>query len=180
METESTAKLDFRIPTASKWSAPRAVADAGGGTIIATADLPAPPEHVFRAITEPNLLERWWRHTDYYYTKDWAVDLGVCGQWSATVCFPDGSTNVGNGEFAEIEAPRKLVMTRKFDNHPLQGSRETTITYRLEPIAEGTRITVRDEGFIGRSEAAFGNAEHWERVLGWLANYLKAAGVAWK
>ena len=29
-----------------------------------------------------------------------------------------------------------------------------------------------DEGFIGRSEAAFGNAEHWERVLGWLDAYL--------
>jgi hypothetical protein len=24
----------------------------------------------------------------------------------------------------------------------------------------------RHEGFVGRSEAAYGNAEHWERVLG--------------
>lgn len=62
-------------------------------------------------------------------------------------------------------------MTRKFEKHPLQGARETTITYRLEPVPDGTRLTMREEGYIGRSEAAYGNAEHWERVLGWLAAY---------
>jgi hypothetical protein len=63
-------------------------------------------------------------------------------------------------------------MTRRFDKHPLQGTRETTITYLLEPVADGTRLTVRDEGFVGRSQAAHGNAEHWERVLAWLDAYL--------
>jgi len=28
--------------------------------------------------------------------------------------FADGSTNGGSGEFAELDAPRKIVMTRKF------------------------------------------------------------------
>jgi len=55
-------------------------------------------------------------------------------------------------------------------HNPLLGTRETTITHRPEPIATGTRVTVRDEGFIGRSEAAYGNAEHWERGLGWFGN----------
>ena len=65
-------------------------------------------------------------------------------------------------------------MTRRFDTHPFLGERETTITYRLEPRAAGTLVTVRDEGFIGRTEAAYGNAEIWERVLGWLASYLQS------
>ena len=89
-------------------------------------------------------------------------------------CFADGTTNGGTVEFAEIDAPRKIVMTRKFEQHPLLGTRETTITYRLDPIATGTRVTVRDEGFVGRSEAAYGNAEHWERVLSWLAAYMRS------
>ena len=83
-----------------------------------------------------------------------------------------GGTVAGSGEIAEMDPPRKLVMTRRFDKHPLLGARETTITYRLEPIATGTRLTVREEGLVGRSEAAHGNAEHWERVLGWLDGYL--------
>jgi hypothetical protein len=32
--------------------------------------------------------------------------------------------------------------------------------------------------FVGRSEAAYGNAEHWERVLGWLDAYLMADGAS--
>jgi len=171
MTADSKTTSDFRLPTASKWSAPRAVADGGGGTIIATAEVAAPPERVFRALTTDE-VDRWWGHPDFYRMTEWTADLRVCGQWSVTVRFADGSTNGGSGEFAEIDAPRKLVMTRKFDKHPLMGTRETTITYRLDPIANGTRVTVRDEGFIGRSEAAYGNAEHWERVLGWLDIYL--------
>lgn len=82
------------------------------------------------------------------------------------------TSNRGFGEFIEIDAPRKLVLTREFEKHPLLGSRETTISFRFEAVDDGTRITVRDEGFIGRSEAAYGKAEHWERVLGWLSSYL--------
>lgn len=168
------SKTDFRLPNASKWSTPRAVADGGGGMIIATVEVPAPPERVFRALTTSE-VERWWGHPGFYRQEEWKADLRLCGEWSVTVRFADGSTNGGAGEFAEIDPPHKLVMTRKFEKHPLLGTRETTITYRLEPVANGTRVTVRDEGFIGRSEAAYGNAEHWERVLGWLQSYLQPA-----
>ncbi len=177
MVQELKTATDFRLPTASKWSAPRAVADGAGGMIIATAEVAAPPERVFRALTT-NEVERWWGHPDFYRQTDWKADLQVCGQWSVKVRFTDGSTNGGSGEFAEIDAPRKLVMTRKFEKHPLQGARETTITYRLEPVPNGTRLTLREEGYVGRSEAAYGNAEHWERVLGWLAAYLSREGAA--
>jgi uncharacterized protein YndB with AHSA1/START domain len=173
MTTDSKTKTDYRMPTASKWRAPRAVADGGGGVIIATAEFAVPPERVFRALTTDE-VERWWGAAGFYRQTDWTADLRVCGQWSVIVRFPDGTTNGGSGEFAEIDAPRKLVMTRKFQKHPLLGTRKTTVTYRLDPTAAGTRLTVRDEGFIGRSEAAYGNAEHWERVLGWLDAYLTA------
>ncbi|MGB2624346.1 MAG: SRPBCC domain-containing protein [Candidatus Acidiferrum sp.] len=79
-----------------------------------------------------------------------------------------------SGKFAELDAPRKIVMTRKFEKHPLLVTRETTITYRLEPTATGTLVTVGEEAFLDRSEAAYGNAEHWERVLGWLKLYMSA------
>ena len=169
------SKTDFRVPTASKWAAPRAVVDAAGGLILATAEIPASPDRVFRALTTDE-VERWWGHPDFYRMTGWTADVRVCGEWRVTVHFADGSANGGSGEFAEIDVPGKIVMTRRFDKHPLLGTRETTITYRLEPVANGTRVTLRDEGFIGRSQAAFGNAEHWERVLGWLHAYMGSAG----
>ena len=56
----------------------------------------------------------------------------------------------------------------------VEADRETTITYRLEPSPHGTLVTLRDEGFVGRAQAAYGNAEIWEKVLGRLDGYLSS------
>lgn len=90
-----------------------------------------------------------------------------------TVELTDGAPVHAWGEFCELAFPNKIVMTRRFDAHPFLGERETTITYRFELVTGGgTLITVRDEGFIGRAQAAYGNAEIWEHVLVWLGTYL--------
>ena len=170
MTADSSNKADFRAPTTSK-RLPRAVADGRGGMIIAVADVAGSPERVFRALTT-NEVEQWWAMPGVYRQKDWKADVRVCGPWSVTVELVAGGTVQANGEFCEIDFPNKIIMTRKFDGHPFQGSRETTITYRFEPSPYGTLVTVRDEGFIGRSEAAYGNAEIWEHVLGWLDDFL--------
>jgi uncharacterized protein YndB with AHSA1/START domain len=138
--------------------------------ILAIAEVSGRPEQVFNALTT-NELENWWKYPGFYYQKDWKADLTVCGAWSVTVQLVDGNSVRGFGEFCELNFPNKIVMTRRFDAHPFLGDRETTITYRIEPSSYGTLVTVRDEGFIGRSQAAIGNAEIWEKVLGWLDNY---------
>ncbi len=58
-------------------------------------------------------------------------------------------------------------MTRRFDVYPFLGERETTISNRLEPSPHGTLVTVRGEGFIGRRQAAYGNAamESWNSTF---------------
>lgn len=38
----------------------RATADTEEGTINVVADIAAPPEAVFRALTDPNELAQWW------------------------------------------------------------------------------------------------------------------------
>jgi uncharacterized protein YndB with AHSA1/START domain len=164
---------DFRAPSAERLL-PRAVADARGGMILAVADVSGPPERAFRALTTDE-VERWWRMPGVYRQKNWSADLRVCGPWSVDVEQASGDVVHADGEFCELDFPHKLVMTRRFHGHPFLGSRETTITYRFEPSPHGTRITVRDEGFLGRPEAAYGNAPIWEKVLGWLDAYLAGA-----
>ncbi len=41
-----------------------AVADVQAGLVRATVDIAAPPEAVFRALTEPGELARWWGSAD--------------------------------------------------------------------------------------------------------------------
>jgi uncharacterized protein YndB with AHSA1/START domain len=170
MTDESTKKPDFRKQAAGK-RAPRAAVDAASGLIIATADIDALPKRVFDLFTTAE-IQRWWGHPDFYHQEDFKAELRVCGPWSVATHLTNGGIVQAWGEFAEIDAPGKLVMTRRFDKHPLLGERETTITYRFDPIPNATRVTVRDEGFIGRREAAYGNADVWEKVLGWLDAYV--------
>ena len=173
--TESENATDFRAPSVTK-KHPSAVADAKRGVIIAVADLAGSPEQAFKALTT-NEVEQWWKWEGQYKQKDWKSDVRVGGSWSVTVELVDGNLVHAWGEFCEINFPNKLVMTRRFDAHPFLGERETTISYDFEPTPEGTLVTVRDEGFIGRSEAAYGNAEIWEHVLGWLDGYLITKNV---
>lgn len=44
----------------------------------------------------------------------------------------------------------------------------TKVTYTLDAIPGGTRLTVRHEGFGRRSESCTSHANGWERVLVWL------------
>ncbi len=163
-------KEDFRCASGARWQ-PRAAVDAAAGLILAGADVHGTPEQVFRALTTDE-VERWWRLPGVYRQKDWKAEVRAGGRWSVTVALTEGGEVHAWGEFCELDAPGKIVMTRRFDAHPFLGERETTITYRLDPSPHGTRVTVRDEGFIGRPEAAYGNAEIWEKVLGWLDGYL--------
>jgi len=172
MNTQSEKKPDHRAPSTAK-RLPRAVADGAAGMILAVAEVSGPPERAFAALTTSEVLQ-WWKMPGVYHQKDWKAELRVCGPWSVTVVVETGGEVHAHGEFCEVAAPHKLVMTRIFEGHPFLGPRETTITYRFEPSPHGTLITLRDEGFIGRSQAAYGNAEVWEKVLGWLDDYLSA------
>jgi hypothetical protein len=43
----------------------------------------------------------------------------------------------------------------------------------LEPLHQGTRLTLRHEGFWNRSVVCRAHREGWERILGWLAADLR-------
>jgi uncharacterized protein YndB with AHSA1/START domain len=152
----------------------RAVTDTEIGMVLATADVAAPPERIFRALTEPKEIEHWWGDDDTYHMRDWIADFRVGGQYTVNVLNADGSVRPASGKFLQIDSPVKLSHTRKYLwEFPVLGRRETTITYRFEPIATGTRVTVRHEGFEGCPDAAYMHAAGWERVLVWLGDYLK-------
>ena len=170
MAEEDPEKRDFRFAQVSK-RAPKGVADGVGGVVLALADVSGTPEQAFRAVMTKE-VESWWMIPGVYRLKDWTVELRPQGRWSVTVELADGRLFNEWGEICEVDPPRKVVMTRRFGANPLLGERETTLTYRLEPSPSGPLVTGREEGFVGRAEASYGNAENWEKVLGWLDGYL--------
>jgi uncharacterized protein YndB with AHSA1/START domain len=152
-------------------SGPRAVTD--GDTILASVEVGGPPERVFRALVTDE-VERWWGSDDAYRMTRWSADLRIGGQWSVTVRLPDGRDLPASGEFLELSAPRAIAHTRQYEwDHPTLGRRDTVVTWRLDPIPDGTRVTVRHDGFVGQDDAAEEHARGWERALGWLESYMR-------
>jgi uncharacterized protein YndB with AHSA1/START domain len=146
----------------------RAVADVSLGMLLANVDIAAPPERVFRALASEEIVH-WWGSAETYRTTKWSGDLRVGGAWRSEGIGADGSRFAVGGEFLEIDPPKRLVHTWRAS---WDGESVTTVTYRLEPIAGGTRLTLRHEGFAGRPESCRSHSDGWELVLGWLTEHL--------
>lgn len=151
-----------------KYHVAKAVADVTQGMLLATIDIAVAPERVFRAITSAELT-RWWGSDDLYRTTKWTGDLRVGGAWRTDGISKEGKEFSVGGEFLEIDPPKKLVQTWKYDWDP-SGS-TTTITWLFTAIEGGTRVVVRHTGFGAAHEACAGHADGWERVLTWLSKH---------
>lgn len=153
----------------------RAVADLTEGTIVATVEIAADAERIFRALTTGEEITRWWGSPETYRTTEWSGDVRPGGRWRAAGVSADGTAFSVEGEFVEVVPAQKLVQTWKA---AWDGGNTTTITIRLEPIAGGTRLTLWHTGFAGRPDSCRGHPQGWERVLGWLTRYVTPAEPA--
>jgi uncharacterized protein YndB with AHSA1/START domain len=154
---------------------PRAIADISAGTILATVTIAVPPERVFRALTAQDQIPLWWGADDMYRTTSHVADVRPGGTWRSEGKGADGQDFHVGGEYIEVEPPHRLVMTWKA---PWDGNNVTTVTYTLEAVENGTRLTLRHEGFGQRHESCRDHGSGWERVLGWLGDFLSAESGA--
>ena len=153
--------------------AARAVADLSAGKIVATVEIAAPIARVFGAITDSEAVPQWWGSAETYRTTSHTSDLRPGGKWRSVGKGNDGDEFSVTGEFLTIDPPHLLSHTW---NPSWDEAGATTVTYRLEPLADGgTRVTVHHEGFGDRVESCRSHGEGWERVLGWLAAYASRA-----
>ena len=69
----------------------RATADAEKGTVNVVADIAAKPEAVFRALTDPAEVVKWWGAEGVYRTDRFESDLRPGGKWKSYIAAPEGS-----------------------------------------------------------------------------------------
>ena len=136
--------------------AARAVADLSGGTILASVEIAAPVERVFQALASEEVVA-WWGKPGVFETSAWTGDVRVGGRWRATGR-GRGQPWTLEGEYLEVDAPRKLVHTWQAPGAPGEPS---IVTYLLEALPGGTRITLRHTGLTER-DACMGACLGWE------------------
>jgi uncharacterized protein YndB with AHSA1/START domain len=153
---------DIRSATA------RAVADVDGGHILASVEIAASPERVFKALASKEICD-WWVRPGFFNTTEWTGDVRVGGRWR-TSGVVNGEPYTLEGEYLEIDPPRKLVHTWHRVGTP---GAPTTVTYLVESVDGGTRITLRHAGFLNR-ESCERIAIGWETSFDRLAERLAA------
>jgi uncharacterized protein YndB with AHSA1/START domain len=144
----------------------RALADLAKGLIVASIEIAAPPERVFQALASKEVCA-WWVRPGVFDTREWTGDVRVGGRWRASG-IGHGRPYVIEGEFLEVDPPRKLVHTWHGVGAP---GAPTTVTYLLEPVDGGTRVTLRHSGFVA-PEACTNTCIGWETSFERLAEIL--------
>jgi uncharacterized protein YndB with AHSA1/START domain len=61
----------------------RAVADLAEGLVLASVEINAPSERVFRALSSEEIIH-WWVRSGVFDTRKWNGGLRVGGRWSAS------------------------------------------------------------------------------------------------
>jgi uncharacterized protein YndB with AHSA1/START domain len=144
-----------------------AVADVKGGIVRATVEIAASPETVFRALTDPAELARWWGSPDLYQTHDWKLDLRPGGKWSCQAHSAEGTGEV-RGEVLAVEPPRLLEYTWEPSWEQFQ---QSVVRYTLQAVPGGTRLDLLHRN-LPSEDSLRGHADGWTRVLGWLVAQL--------
>lgn len=102
----------------------------------------AAPERVFDAWTDPALVSRWLFTSPGSERHDAVLDVRVGGTWRITDV-RGGKEYVANGEYLEIDRPRRLVFTFSM---PQFSPNSDKITVELERAGSGCVMTFVQEG----------------------------------
>ena len=151
--------------------------------VIAEIFIAAPPARVFQAISDPTQLPRWWGQDGLYRVTKSTMDLRPGGKWRSDGRGADGTEFYVEGEYLEVDPPRRLVHTWIAS---YMRSLKTVVYWDLEPqsvhnlhpngprkAGTGTLVKLRHEGFAGAPQAAVNHGEGWKRVFGWMQAYVE-------
>lgn len=85
-----------------------------GDSIVTEIYIDAPPEDVFRAIVDPELVTKWWGGRgagQSFHCTHFECDLRLGGKWRSTGIDAKGGTFEATGEYVEVD-PRAFLCRR--------------------------------------------------------------------
>ena len=116
-------------------------------TVVVERDIPFPPEKIWRALTQPHLIEEWLMKNDFNLALGHRFKLSA--DWGAVDC-----------EVLEVEANKTLSYT--WAAYGL----ESVVTWTLIPTSAGTRLRMEQSGFRPDQQQAYHGAHHgWQKFF---------------
>lgn len=113
----------------------------GDRYVVVTRHFAAPPEAVYRAHTDPALIQRWMLGPD-----GWSMPACLCEAWPGGRIRYEWADGRGRGfyltgEFLELDPPRRIVHVERM--HLPDPTPDNHIETTFEPEGTGTRMTMR-------------------------------------
>ena len=116
------------------------------------------PEKIWRALTQPHLIEAWLMKNDFVPAAHHRFSLR--GDWGSVDC-----------EVLEIEAQRSLSYSW------VALGLDSVVTWTLAPTAAGTRLRMEQSGFRPDQDQAFHGAQYgWNNFFDNLDRVLAGSG----
>jgi uncharacterized protein YndB with AHSA1/START domain len=149
----------------------------GSLAIVARRRYPVPREAVFRALSDPQSLARWFSPSEDIGTEVLDFDFRSGGRYRFGFHLPDGRVSVVAGRYRQIVPPATLVFTWTWEAPDPHAGVDTLVTVELREGAGETELTVVHERFPD-AETRDRHDEGWAGTLDRLAGFLGAGATA--
>ncbi len=117
-------------------------------SVVIEREMPYPPEKIWRALTQPNLIKEWLMNNDFEPTVDHRFKFSA--DWGSVDC-----------RVTAVEPNKTLAYT--WGAYGL----ESVVTWILTPTSAGTHLRMEHAGFRPDQEQAFQGAKFgWQKFMG--------------
>jgi uncharacterized protein YndB with AHSA1/START domain len=122
--------------------------------VVVEREFSFPPEKLWRALTQPHLIEEWLMKNDF--KPDVGHHFNLRGEWDGVL----------DCEVLAIEPNKALSYTWNHAHDDAAYNLKSVVTFTLTPTGTGTHLRVEQAGFRRDQPKAFGGAKFgWQKFL---------------
>jgi uncharacterized protein YndB with AHSA1/START domain len=133
----------------------------GTRSVVVEREVPFPPEKIWRALTQPHLIEEWLMKNDFKPVVGHSFNLR--GDWGGVL----------DCEVLAVEPNKTLSYTWNFVHADAAYNLKSVVTFTLTATSTGTHLRVEQSGFRPDQAQAYGGARHgWQQFFAKLEQVL--------
>jgi len=123
-------------------------------SVVVEREFPHPPEKLWRALTQPHLIEEWLMKNDFKPNVGHRFNLR--GDWGGVL----------DCEVLAVEPNRTLSYTWNFSHDDTAYNLKSVVTFTLTPTSAGTHLRMEQSGFRPDQPQAYGGAKQgWQQFF---------------
>jgi len=123
-------------------------------SVVVEREIAHPPEKIWRALTQPHLIEEWLMKNDFKPVV--GHNFNLRGDWGGVL----------DCEVLAVEPHKRLSYTWNFKHAEAAYNLKSVVDWTLTPTSKGTHLRMEQSGFRPDQPQAYGGAKHgWQQFL---------------